>query len=204
MKKTIDYYTEMHVNGSGRVVLYREDSDDSVQEVAIVEGTGQVLPSEYISVTALDVQAAITADVLKNCIRVDYRQSPEVDKGDNMTTRYETPQYADCEPVFAGWPKDGVQLCKDDRKRQKEQDEAATTTRCNAAWHEGQSRRTPMQYADDMENSLKEEVNVFLDELRESGITNMFAADKYIIAEFFVTKNKARELLCSWMKNFGN
>ena len=198
MKKTIDYYTEMHVDGSGRVVLMREDSDDSVQEVAIVH------PTEYLSVTSLDVQAAIAEDVLDNCIRVDYRQTPDVDKGDNMTTRYETPQYTQGRRWIDGWPAEGVQIYKDAQKRKKEQDEAATTTRCNAAWHEGQSRRTPMQHVDDMENSFKEEVNVFLDELRESGITNMFAADKYIITEFFVTKNKARELLCSWMKNFGD
>ena len=99
MKKFIDYYIEMHVDGSGRVVLMREDSDDYVEEVAIVEGTKY---SYGHSVTATDVQSAITADVLKNCIRVDYRQSPEVDRGDTKTTRYETPQYADCEPVFAG------------------------------------------------------------------------------------------------------
>jgi hypothetical protein len=99
MKKTIDYYTEMHVDGSGRVVLMREDSDDYVEEVTTVEGTKY---SSGYSVTAMDVQAAITQDMLRNCVKVDYRQTPDVDKGDNMTTRYETPQYADCEPVLDG------------------------------------------------------------------------------------------------------
>ena len=97
MKQTIDYYTEMCVDGSGRVVLYREDSDDYVEEVTTVEGT---LYSHGHSVTAMDVQAAITQDIMRNCVRVDFRLSPEVDEGDNRTTRYETPQYANCEPVL--------------------------------------------------------------------------------------------------------
>ena len=117
MFKTIDYYTEMHVDGSGRVVLMREDSDDCIKEVTIVEGTKY---SHGYSVTAMDVQAAITQDILRNCVRVDYRQSPDVDKGDNRTTRYETPQYADCEPIFAGWPIEGVEAWKD-RKRKEEE-----------------------------------------------------------------------------------
>jgi len=119
MKKTIYYYTEMHVDGSGRVVLMREDSDDCVEEVTIVEGTKY---SYGYSVTAMDVQAAITQDMLRNCVRVDYRQSPDVDKGDNRTTRYETPQYAECEPVLDGWPAEGVQIYKDARKLKKEQE----------------------------------------------------------------------------------
>ena len=94
MKKTIDYYTEMHVDGSGRVVLMREDSDDFVEEVTIVEGTKY---SSGYSMTAMDVQVAITQEMLRNCVRVDFRLSPDVDRGDSRTTRYETPQYADCE-----------------------------------------------------------------------------------------------------------
>ena len=43
----------------------------------------------------------------------------------------------------------------------------------------------------------------FLDELRESGVTNMFGAGSYIEAEFGVDKKDAQEYLVSWMRGFG-
>ncbi len=51
-----------------------------------------------------------------------------------------------------------------------------------------------------MEN--KEEVFVYLDELRESGVTNMFGAASYIQKEFDAEKAEAKSLLVEWMKTF--
>lgn len=43
----------------------------------------------------------------------------------------------------------------------------------------------------------------FLDELRESGVTNMFGATPYIMDEFGVDKADARKILAEWMESFG-
>lgn len=48
----------------------------------------------------------------------------------------------------------------------------------------------------------KEEVFEYLDELRESGITNMFGATPYIMSAFDVLKDEARKLLVEWMETF--
>ena len=50
--------------------------------------------------------------------------------------------------------------------------------------------------------SKQEQVNYFLDELRESGVTNMFGAAPYIIEEFGVTRQEAKDLLLNWMQTF--
>lgn len=42
----------------------------------------------------------------------------------------------------------------------------------------------------------------FLDELRESGDTNMFGASPYIREAFDVTKAEAATILTYWMKTF--
>jgi len=42
----------------------------------------------------------------------------------------------------------------------------------------------------------------FLDELRDSGVTNMFDSSSFIIEEFNVNKERARELLMMWAKSF--
>jgi len=43
----------------------------------------------------------------------------------------------------------------------------------------------------------------FLDNLRESGVTNMFGATPYLMEEFYdLSKVEAREILKSWMKTF--
>ena len=44
----------------------------------------------------------------------------------------------------------------------------------------------------------------YLDELRESGITNMFGARSYIEDEFDVSTREATEILSYWMKSFGD
>ena len=50
---------------------------------------------------------------------------------------------------------------------------------------------------------MKEKVFNFLDELRESGKTNMFGATPYIMEEFKgVTLEEAIEYLSEWMKTF--
>lgn len=43
----------------------------------------------------------------------------------------------------------------------------------------------------------------FLDELRESGKTNMFGARPYLEREFGLDKKKATEILSDWMATFG-
>lgn len=48
----------------------------------------------------------------------------------------------------------------------------------------------------------KEEVFVYLDELRESGDTNMFGAAQYIVEEFDVGRREARGYLKEWMATF--
>lgn len=49
----------------------------------------------------------------------------------------------------------------------------------------------------------EKEVFQYLNELRESGETNMFGAASYIVEEFpFVEIKEARQLLSTWMKVF--
>lgn len=48
----------------------------------------------------------------------------------------------------------------------------------------------------------KEAMFLFLDDLRESGITNMWGASVYLQEVFEVTKIEARDVLLEWMKTF--
>lgn len=48
----------------------------------------------------------------------------------------------------------------------------------------------------------KEQVFEYLDNLRESGVTNMFGAAPYIEEEFGVTKREAKAFLVEWMETF--
>jgi hypothetical protein len=51
--------------------------------------------------------------------------------------------------------------------------------------------------------SEKESVFKFLDDLRESGVTNMYGAKSYIMEEFpEFNKYEAKELLMEWMRTF--
>jgi hypothetical protein len=43
----------------------------------------------------------------------------------------------------------------------------------------------------------------FLNELRESGITNMFGAAPYLVDEFNISNALAQETLVAWMESFG-
>lgn len=48
-----------------------------------------------------------------------------------------------------------------------------------------------------------DEYFVFLDNLRESGVTNMFGATPYLMAAFdHLTYDKARNILKAWMETF--
>tara|TARA_R100000005_G_C4935195_1_gene162279 strand:+ start:235 stop:423 length:189 start_codon:yes stop_codon:yes gene_type:complete len=49
----------------------------------------------------------------------------------------------------------------------------------------------------------QDQVNLFLDELRESGSTNMFGATPYIQKQFGITKYDAQRFLVNWMENYG-
>ena len=49
---------------------------------------------------------------------------------------------------------------------------------------------------------IKEDVFEFLDDLRDSGETNMYGAGPYIVEEFGVNKAEARVLLSAWMQTF--
>lgn len=44
----------------------------------------------------------------------------------------------------------------------------------------------------------------YLDNLRDSGVTNMFGAGQYLETEFNLTRPVAREILTYWMQTFGN
>ena len=46
------------------------------------------------------------------------------------------------------------------------------------------------------------EALTFLNELRESGSTNMFGATPYLEAEFGIDRVEAKRLLLLWMSNF--
>jgi hypothetical protein len=49
---------------------------------------------------------------------------------------------------------------------------------------------------------VTEEHLVYLDNLRESGDTNMFGAGPYVEGVFGVSKKEAREIVGYWMKSF--
>ena len=55
-----------------------------------------------------------------------------------------------------------------------------------------------------MEKTLpsQHDVNIFLDVVRSSGVTNMFGAASYIQEHFGVSKYEARDFLSEWMKTF--
>lgn len=55
-----------------------------------------------------------------------------------------------------------------------------------------------------MENEQEnlEAMFYYLDELRESGSTNMFGAAPYLQQEFMVSSKEARKILTMWMATF--
>ena len=43
---------------------------------------------------------------------------------------------------------------------------------------------------------------VFLEVLRESGVTNMFGATPYLMRNFDLDEKTAKQILVSWMRNY--
>jgi hypothetical protein len=50
--------------------------------------------------------------------------------------------------------------------------------------------------------ATEEEVLVYLNELRDSGATNMFGAAPYVQTAFDTDKQEARRLVSLWMENY--
>ena len=48
----------------------------------------------------------------------------------------------------------------------------------------------------------QDQANDYLDNLRESGTTNMFGGALYLMDEFDIGRGQARELLSSWMETY--
>lgn len=53
-----------------------------------------------------------------------------------------------------------------------------------------------------MSDEEKQEIFEYLDDLRESGDTNMFGAGPYVVAEFGLGRNEAREVVIEWANTF--
>lgn len=43
---------------------------------------------------------------------------------------------------------------------------------------------------------------IYLEQLRRSGVTNMFGASPYLVEEFGLSRNEARTILTDWMNNY--
>lgn len=56
---------------------------------------------------------------------------------------------------------------------------------------------------DFVDDETLEEYLEYLDELRESGETNMFGARPYLIGAFDLSKDEAGQVLHYWMATFG-
>lgn len=52
------------------------------------------------------------------------------------------------------------------------------------------------------EEVSQEEVNDYLDALRDSGITNMYGARPYLMDEFQICKEQAGKMLQVWMNTY--
>ncbi len=51
---------------------------------------------------------------------------------------------------------------------------------------------------------IEKKVFLFLNDLRDSGITNMFGARPYIVEHFDLPTKEAGDMLMLWMKNFND
>ena len=43
---------------------------------------------------------------------------------------------------------------------------------------------------------------IYLEDLRRSGVVNMYGAAPYLMDEFGLSKSEAREILSDWMRNY--
>jgi len=48
---------------------------------------------------------------------------------------------------------------------------------------------------------MQSQHKIYLDILRESGVTNMFGATPYLMKEFYIDKKEAQKILSEWMNN---
>lgn len=48
---------------------------------------------------------------------------------------------------------------------------------------------------------MTKKYKIYLDTLRESGVTNMFFATPYLMEEFGLDKHEAKKILVEWMKS---
>ena len=55
---------------------------------------------------------------------------------------------------------------------------------------------------DEEYNQYKNEVFLYLEKLREDGLTNMFGAGSFIMADFEVSKSVAHKYLAEWMESY--
>jgi hypothetical protein len=53
------------------------------------------------------------------------------------------------------------------------------------------------------DQTTRDEVFDYLDDLRNSGVTNMFGAAPYLMEEFGFEKREASRWLVEWMQTFG-
>jgi hypothetical protein len=67
----------------------------------------------------------------------------------------------------------------------------------NQQYPTGESRKIKANEVD------QQEVSEYLDELRESGETNMFGAGAYVEREFGISREEAKTFVLYWMENFG-
>ena len=51
-------------------------------------------------------------------------------------------------------------------------------------------------------DEISNEVFLYLEELRESGVTNMYGAHLYVMEDFEVNKSMAIKLVKTWMDNY--
>jgi len=55
-----------------------------------------------------------------------------------------------------------------------------------------------------MNSYSKTEIFEFLDLVRSSGAVNMYDGAKYLISEYGITRNEAREYLIEWMRTYSS
>tara|TARA_R100001530_G_C4289105_1_gene147552 strand:- start:725 stop:958 length:234 start_codon:yes stop_codon:yes gene_type:complete len=63
----------------------------------------------------------------------------------------------------------------------------------------GEKVETPIKNSADFGSAdNKEEIFEYLEELRQSGITNMYGAGAFLVDDFEMNKHRAKELLLEW------
>jgi hypothetical protein len=55
---------------------------------------------------------------------------------------------------------------------------------------------------ENIEEGVVKDMHTFLNDLRDSGVTNMFGAAPYLQKEFGIDQKSAREVLANWMQSF--